>query len=90
MASASGKGNDGTVTMDQLKEVEYELKRKKNVEENEKRLAVIRQKSAALQEHIEKEKQVGEANKPPKKKKVHNSQHIYFIPVQHLLFNLHI
>ena len=73
--------------MDQLKEVEYELKRKKNVEENEKRLAVIRQKSAALQEHIEKERQLAEASKPPKKKnkKVHSSQHIQFLPAQHLL-----
>ena len=69
MASTSGKGNDGGVTMDQLKEVEYQLKRNKIVEENEKRLAVIRQKSAALQDHIEKEKQLAEENKPPKNKK---------------------
>ena len=44
MASGSGKGNDGGVTMEQLKEVQYELERNRMIEENEKRLAVVRQK----------------------------------------------
>ena len=62
MASASGKGNDGGVSMDQLKAVEHELQRKRFIEENERRMEVIRQKSVALQEAME-------ATKPPKKKK---------------------
>ena len=44
MASASGKGKNGGVMEDQPKVVEYELVRSRNLEENERRMEVIRKK----------------------------------------------
>lgn len=62
MASKRGKGKDGKVTDADLKAVEYELMRKKRLEENERRLAVVRQKKVALTEEIE-------ARQPQKQKR---------------------
>lgn len=78
MASASGKSNDGGVTMEQLEAVEYELNRNRMIEENMRRLVEVRKKSVALQEHIEQERRLAEAREPPKKKskKVCSFQHI--------------
>uniref|UniRef100_A0ACD5VQC6 Uncharacterized protein n=1 Tax=Avena sativa TaxID=4498 RepID=A0ACD5VQC6_AVESA len=50
------------VTDEQLKEVEYELQRQKNLEENERRMALVRRASSALSEDIQ-------ASRPPKQKR---------------------
>ncbi|KAM0830537.1 hypothetical protein ACQ4PT_066145 [Festuca glaucescens] len=62
MASGRGKSKDAIVTDEQLAEVEYELARNRNIEENEKRMALIREKHAALRE-------VYEASQPAKQRK---------------------
>jgi hypothetical protein len=62
MASGRGKSKDAAVTDEQLAEVEYELNRNKRVEENEKRLALLRHTSATLTE-------ICEASQPPKQRK---------------------
>jgi hypothetical protein len=63
MPSGRGKSNAG-VTDEELAEVEYELNRNRRVEENEKRLALlrIRQTSATLREMCE-------VSQPPKQRK---------------------
>jgi hypothetical protein len=50
MPSGRGKSKDAVVTDEELAEVEYELNRNRIMEENEKRLALlrIRQTSATL------------------------------------------
>ena len=64
MASGRGRSKDGTVTEEQLKELEIELQRNRTIEQNEKRMAALRlcQKSAAL-------KEICEESQPPKKPK---------------------
>ncbi|KAM0830523.1 hypothetical protein ACQ4PT_066140 [Festuca glaucescens] len=62
MASGRGKSKDAIVTDEQLAEVEYELARNRNIEKNEKRMALIREKHAALRE-------VYEASQPAKQRK---------------------
>jgi hypothetical protein len=61
MPSGRGKRNDAVVTDEELAEVEYELNRNRRVEENEKRLELlrIRQTSATLREMCE-------VSEPPK------------------------
>lgn len=73
MASANGKAKNGGVTVDQLKAVEYELQRSKNIEENDKRLAAVRATKASMQANME-------ANQSSKKKRKVNFHQIHFLP----------
>jgi hypothetical protein len=59
----SGRGSkDAAVTDEQLAEVEYKPNRNRRVEENEKRLRLLRHTSSALRE-------ICEASQPPKQRK---------------------
>ena len=62
--NANGRGNNkvGAVTDDELATLEYELRRDRIVAENEKKLALIRQKGAAFREMCE-------TSQPPKQKR---------------------
>jgi transposase len=64
MPSGRGKSKDVVVTDEELAKVEYELNRNRIVEENEKRLALlrIRQTSSTLREMCE-------VSQPPKQRK---------------------
>jgi hypothetical protein len=62
MASGRGNSKDAVVTDEQLAEVEYEINRNRIVEENEKRLALLRRTGAALRE-------ICEPSQPPKQRK---------------------
>lgn len=66
MASGRGKG----VSDEELKAVEYELLRDKNVEENEKRMALVRQSSAAVREDVEASKTQKKKRKAPSQLKL--------------------
>jgi hypothetical protein len=62
MASGRGKSKDAIVTDEQLAQVEYELARNRNIEENAKRMAHILEKRATVSEAYE-------ASQPAKQRK---------------------
>ncbi|XP_010239914.1 uncharacterized protein LOC104585337 [Brachypodium distachyon] len=67
MASTRGKDKDGGVTSDELKAVEYQLQRTRQIEENSKKLAIVRERRDALRGHME-------ATQPPNKKRKASSR----------------